>query len=191
MAWDKKKTALTTGDIAKFSGVNFRTVIRWIQQHHLKAFQLPGRGDNRVLIKDYLSFVKENNMPIPDELNNFSNRVLVIEDDSTMAKAIEQALTPDFDTVVASNGFEAGNLAHTFAPAVVTFEPGMAGTGGLDAIKALSNDPNLLTARVLVISSLPKETLDEALEAGAAEVISKPFADEDLLAAVVRLTDRQ
>ncbi len=186
MAWDKTKTALTTGDIAKFSGVNFRTVIRWIQHNRLKAFQLPGRGDNRVLVKDYLSFVRENKMPIPDEMKSVSKRVLIIEDDSKMARLIEQALSPEFETRVALNGFEAGSLAHSFGPAVVTIEPRMRGTG-IDAIQALNAYPNLLTSSVLVVSVLPKERQDEAIEAGAAAVVSKPFQKEDLLAAVTSL----
>ncbi len=68
MARNFKKRNLTTGDIAKLCGVNFRTVIRWIQRGHLKAFQLPGRGDNRVQVADFIEFLNENNMPIPEEL---------------------------------------------------------------------------------------------------------------------------
>ncbi|TNF38926.1 MAG: response regulator, partial [Gammaproteobacteria bacterium] len=39
---------LTTGDIARYCQVNFRSVIRWIERGLLKAHKLPGRGDNRV-----------------------------------------------------------------------------------------------------------------------------------------------
>ena len=36
----------TTGEIAKFVGVNFRTVIRWIERGQLDGYKLPGRGDH-------------------------------------------------------------------------------------------------------------------------------------------------
>jgi len=61
------KRTLTTGEIARYCGVNFRTVIRWIKRGYLNAFQLPGRGDNRVEVEDFLIFLKKNNIPIPEE----------------------------------------------------------------------------------------------------------------------------
>ena len=59
---------LTTGDIARHCDVTPRTVIRWIQRGHLKAHQLPGRGDNRVDPTDFLQFLEVNALPIPLEL---------------------------------------------------------------------------------------------------------------------------
>ena len=61
---------LTTGEIARYCGVNFRTVIRWIKRGHLRAYQLPGRGDNRVELEDFLEFLREHRMPIPEELKD-------------------------------------------------------------------------------------------------------------------------
>lgn len=63
-----EKRALTTGEIAKFCGVNFRTVIRWIEKGYMSAYKLPGRGDNRVTIDEFLRFLESNNMPVPDSL---------------------------------------------------------------------------------------------------------------------------
>ena len=59
------KRILTTGEIANYCGVNFRTVIRWIQRGQLRAYQLPGRGDNRVEVHNFIAFLRENNIPIP------------------------------------------------------------------------------------------------------------------------------
>lgn len=63
-----EKTCLTTGEAARFCGVNFRTVIRWIKRGHLRAYQLPGRGDNRIETKEFLAFLARNEMPVPEEL---------------------------------------------------------------------------------------------------------------------------
>ncbi len=62
------KSALTTGEVARFCGVNFRTVIRWIERGHLEAYKLPGRGDNRIPVTDFVSFLEKNQMPVPEEL---------------------------------------------------------------------------------------------------------------------------
>lgn len=63
-----ERQVLTTGEVAKYCGVNPRTVIRWIERGHLKAYHLPGRGDSRVEVHDFLSFLREHEMPIPEEL---------------------------------------------------------------------------------------------------------------------------
>jgi excisionase family DNA binding protein len=65
-----EKRTLTTGEIAQYCGVNFRTVIRWIKRGYLDAFQLPGRGDNRIEVEDFLVFLKKNNIPIPKEFRS-------------------------------------------------------------------------------------------------------------------------
>lgn len=65
----REKQTLTTGEVAKYCGVNFRTVIRWIERGHLDAYKLPGRGDNRIPVESFIGFLKGNNIPIPEELS--------------------------------------------------------------------------------------------------------------------------
>jgi two-component system, cell cycle sensor histidine kinase and response regulator CckA len=63
-----KKKVFTTGETAKWCGVNFRTVLRWIERGQLNAYRLPGkRGDFRITSDSLLTFLHENQMPIPDE----------------------------------------------------------------------------------------------------------------------------
>jgi two-component system response regulator VicR len=182
VTFDSTKRNLTTGDIAELCGVNFRTVIRWIQRGHLKAFQLPGRGDNRVQVADFLAFLRENNMPIPEELQRSSRKVLIVEDDDRMAKAIQRTLgRAGFETEIAADGFKAGTLVASFSPAVMTLDLKMPGLGGLEVLKTVRQDPELTTLKVLVVSAMPREELDGALAAGADDVLEKPFANKDLV----------
>ena len=69
------KHTLTTGEIAQYCDVNSRTVIRWIKRGHLRAYQLPGRGDNRIALEDFLAFLAAHGMPVPRELSGPSARV--------------------------------------------------------------------------------------------------------------------
>ena len=55
-----KAKTLTTGDIAQYCDVNLRTVIRWIDNGSLKGYKLPGGGNNRVTVKDFVAFLNEN-----------------------------------------------------------------------------------------------------------------------------------
>lgn len=189
MSWDSNKRILTTGDIAELCGVNFRTVIRWIQRGYLKAFQLPGRGDNRVLMKDFLDFLHANNMPVPEELEGTSEpRVLIVEDDKRMAQSIQRALKrKGFETMISLDGFMAGVVATTFRPAVMTLDLKMPSLGGIDILKGIRKNPELAGIKILVVSAMPQEELDEALAAGADDVLEKPFTNNDLVAKVAQL----
>ena len=89
----QEQRTLTTGDIAKYCGVNFRTVIRWVDRGILKSYRLPGRGDNRIKAHDFVAFLKKNNMPIPAEFKQFCRRVLIVDDEMSMAKSIQRVLS--------------------------------------------------------------------------------------------------
>lgn len=84
----REKQALTTGEVAKYCGVNFRTVIRWIERGHLDAYKLPGRGDNRIPIASFVDFLNANNMPVPDELQWGGRVLLLLVDDTQLAAEI-------------------------------------------------------------------------------------------------------
>jgi CheY-like chemotaxis protein len=181
------KRNLTTGDIAKLCGVNFRTVIRWIQRGHLKAFQLPGRGDNRVQVSDFIVFLKENDMPIPEEIRPTGARVLIVEGDKKTATTLERALQEaGYETRCASDGFVAGALLGTFQPSVMTVDVGMKGVDGAQAIRLVREDPRLGLAKVVAVT--PAKTSakkrEELLAAGADEVVSRPLKGADLVKAI-------
>lgn len=183
-----EKRSLTTGEIAKYCGVNFRTVIRWIKQGHLRAYQLPGRGDNRVEVQDFVNFLREHEMPIPQEFQERSHRVLIVEDDPLMAKNMHRILRRGgFETQIASDGFSAGTLVKTFSPAVMTLDMKMPRLGGLEVIKFVRSTEGLKDIKILVVSAMPQKDLDESLKVGADDVLEKPFRNEDLLERVSRL----
>jgi excisionase family DNA binding protein len=190
-----EKPSLTTGEIAEYCGVNFRTVIRWIKRGHLKAYQLPGRGDNRVEIQDFLNFLREHDMPVPDDFKKFSYRVLIVDDDPSMAKNIQRVLyRAGFETEIALDGFQAGTLAESFTPTVITLDPKMPGLSGLEVVKFARTRDNLKHIKILIISAMPQKDLDEALETGADDVLEKPFNNDELIEKVsllmgVRITN--
>lgn len=81
----KDKQLMTTGDVARYCGVNFRTVIRWIDKGRLEAFKLPGRGDNRIPLDSFIAFLNENNMPIPEEFLDVNPLMLLFTSQQDLA----------------------------------------------------------------------------------------------------------
>ena len=82
---------LTSGEIASYCDVNLRTVIRWIENGKLKGFKLPGRGNNRVLVEDFIEFLERHDMPIPDALKGDATpSILIVDDEMPVAKSIQR-----------------------------------------------------------------------------------------------------
>lgn len=181
--------ALTTGDIAKHCGVNFRTVIRWIDKGHLKAYKLPGRGNNRILIQDFLHFLQQHEMPIPEEFRYYTQRVLVVDDVLQMADSIRRTLrSAGFDVKSVTDGFQAGAVLATFLPAVMTLDLQMPGLDGFDVLDFVRKDEKLGRVKILVVSAASKADLQRALEAGADDLLEKPFEFGELIRKVKMLS---
>lgn len=182
------KTTLTTGEAAKYCGVNFRTVIRWIERGHLKAYKLPGRGDNRIRIDDFTRFLRETGIPIPAELQSAGQNILVVDDDVKMARAIKRVLMRQgYDVQLAHDGFQAGALLEPFKPSLMTLDLKMPTLDGFAVLKHLQEQQ--LAIKVLVISGESSTELDKALAAGADDILQKPFENSVLTEKVKRLLD--
>lgn len=189
-----KKDALTTGEIAKYCGVNFRTVIRWIDKGYLESYKLPGRGDNRVPLAKFIEFLKANGMPIPEELQLRGNdttakedspgsppRILIVEDEEPMAKAIYRTLAPAKYTVeFARNGVEAGTRLESFKPDLITLDLHMPGMSGFEILEMLKQEKKYHHIKVLVISAAGQTQMLQAMQLGAHIILEKPF-DNDAL----------
>lgn len=59
---------LTTGAVAKFSGVSPRTAAKWFDSGRLKGWRLPGCQDRRVTPAALVEFMETARMNVPDEL---------------------------------------------------------------------------------------------------------------------------
>lgn len=105
------KQALTTGEAAKYCGVNFRTVIRWIERGHLDAYKLPGRGDNRIPVDTFVDFLRKNDMPVPEELVADDRRLLLFSMEEELARELAADLRrKNWDVVLANDPVQLGYL---------------------------------------------------------------------------------
>lgn len=182
---------LTTGEAAKYCGVNFRTIIRWIERGKLKAYKLPGRGDHRIRDEDFVAFLQENNMPVPEDFLPATRSVLVVEDNREMASAIARVLLREGYAVnVAHDGFAAGAQLAAGKPMVMTLDLKMPGLDGYGVLEYVRQQEEFSGVKILVVSADTEEGLARAKAAGADEVLRKPFENQALVQAVEALVSR-
>ena len=175
-------SSLSTGQIAQYCGVHLRTVIRWIEQGHLKGFKLPGRGNNRVLRREFIHFLTKQNMPIPDALLSNDKTVLIVDDNKQMADAISRVLRRNtWTTIHAADGFQAGLAMAKHDINLITLDLMMPNINGFDVLETLAGDEQLCKIPILIISASSDEHLTKALSMGASDYLKKPFDNATLL----------
>lgn len=192
------KEMLTTGEIARFCGVNHRTVHRWIKDGLLTAFALPGRGDHRIAVNDCIAFLREYKIPIPSDLEDWiqktppptgeSLRVLVVEDDPRTARFISSLLKAEFEDLhiqLAEDVFRAGLAMGTFRPHLILLDLKLPDIDGFQALEIIRNTPALEGVKIIVVSSHDKDMLEKAVDKGADYALEKPV-DRDQLFRHVR-----
>jgi len=111
------------------------------------------------------------------------NRVLVVDDDEPLARALMINLRAHgYDVTPAINGRSALDLAGRLRPDVVVLDLGLP---DIDGIEVLEGIRGWSTMPVIVLSarSTSSEKV-EALDAGADDYVTKPFGMDELLARV-------
>ena len=116
-------------------------------------------------------------------------KIIVADDDPQMLGALRIILRAHgYETVVARDGKEALDLVAAERPDLLVLDLGMPRLNGLDVIVAVRG---WSTLPILVVSGRSDSAEKvEALDAGADDYVSKPFATDELLARIRALTRR-
>ncbi|WNZ56816.1 helix-turn-helix domain-containing protein [Microbulbifer sp. MKSA007] len=159
---------LTTGEAARYCGVNFRTVIRWIERGQLKAYKLPGRGDHRICVEDFVGFLRDNSMPVPNDLAVPSRKVLLLTTDPELTSSGRQALQQmGCEVEVASDSFSAGIMMASAKPALLVVDTGLLGESGFQVLDYLRSRSEYSNLSILVVPSDDDGEKARWLDAGA------------------------
>jgi two-component system, chemotaxis family, chemotaxis protein CheY len=121
-------------------------------------------------------------------MSTASRTVLICDDALFMRTMVRDILTQaGFDVVgEAETGTQAVEKYRELRPALVTMDIVMPEMGGIDAVRAITQeDPS---ARVLMCSAMGQQALVlEAIQAGARDFVLKPFQPNRVLEAVNRV----
>lgn len=116
--------------------------------------------------------------------------ILIVEDDAPVRNLISTTLkTHDYRYIIASNGQNAIMEASTHNPDIVLLDLGLPDMDGVEIIKTIRTWSNM---PIIVISARSEDTDKiEALDCGADDYLTKPFAMKELLARVRSMTRRR
>ena len=116
-------------------------------------------------------------------------KILIADDDPQILRALRITLSArGYDVVTASDGRAALNAAIETHPDLIVLDLGMPGLTGIEVIEAVRGWSQL---PILVVSGR-SDSMDkvDALDAGADDYVTKPFAADELLARIRALSRR-
>lgn len=179
---------LSFEEAARLCGVETGALIRWMAEGRLKA----DGGRQTVRRQDLAACLRSLNKPVPPTvLAARKPRLLVADDDEAIVKLIRKLVQKtgwDCEMAVAHNGYEAGQQIMNFDPDVIVldlFMPGMDGFGVCERVRGLKRQPPI---KVLSVSGeMSNENRQKILQAGASDLLPKPFTMEELKGKLLKL----
>lgn len=181
------KRPFTTGEVADYCHVTYRTVLKWIASGKLRAYRTPGKH-SRVRPEDFLEFLNKYQMPIPDNLRKYHDnkkRILIVDDDKGMVNAIKRILRLEngrYKLDAAFDGFDVGRKLLEFKPDLIILDIRMPGMDGYEVIKKIRQTQKNSCIKIIAISAYFEERgRHKVISAGADDFIEKPFETNEFL----------
>ena len=120
--------------------------------------------------------------------NRRKKLILVVEDDAAVLEVLQLMLSEKYQVVTAKNGREGVMLYKTLKPDLVLMDIAMPEMDGVEATKEiLKHDPN---AKIIAVTAYATSRGNEMIEAGALEVIEKPFTRKKLLETIEKYLNK-
>lgn len=120
----------------------------------------------------------------------FPLRVLIADDNHETRRStrLMLSLVSGIKVVaIAQNGREAIEMSRQYHPDIAIMDVRMPGISGLEAIRLMLRDRPAL-ACIVISSERERQTLEEAMTAGARDYLIKPFTGDQLMIAIRRLS---
>lgn len=183
-----KNKLLSLPKAAEIYSVSRWTLWSYVKSGKLKALRTPG-GHYRISEKDLTEFFNNIN---PSTSKDFSNRkILVVDDDSSIRKALSQAFSKKgFEVKTASDGFEAGQLSVNFKPRIMILDIFMPKMDGFEVCRRIKKDSETKNIKIIAISGFDNlENREKILDCGADVFFSKPLNLKELRKEIDRIIE--
>ena len=118
------------------------------------------------------------------------SRVLIVDDEYIGRQTLESVLEgEDYELEMAENGPQAIEKAKKLLPDVILLDIMMPGMTGFEVCQRIRSDPQIAEIPIIVLTALDdRDSLLNALKAGADDFISKPFDRFELRARLLGIT---
>ena len=178
------KDVFSTFKAADYCNSSDSSIKRYINSGKLKAYKTPG-GHYRILKDDLFSFMKENNIPIPEKTEIVRKKILVVDDDEQVREGMAKFLrlnSSNFDVYTAEDGFDAGTMIMQSVPDLIILDLMMPRMDGFSVCEKIRSNPLTKSLKLLVLTGYADEkNIKKAYECGADKVLEKPIEKEELL----------
>lgn len=119
-------------------------------------------------------------------------RIVVADDDVDIRELVEFKLTTmGHDIVAVGDGAAALEACRAHKPDLAVLDVMMPGVSGLDAIRMIRADADLLDLPVILLTARAQEAdVETGFDSGADDYITKPFSPRELASRVEALLNR-
>ncbi len=116
-------------------------------------------------------------------MSDFDPTILIVEDDDLLRDAFKLLLEDaGYQVLEAGRAADALRLVRDRLPAVVVLDLGLPDAPGLDVVRAMRQDPELMTTPVIALTGRVGERERRAcMDAGCDRYMAKPVPPADLL----------
>lgn len=183
------KQSFSTSEVAKYCHVTADTIRKWAEAGRIRVFKTPG-GHRRIRREDLLKFLRENEIPIHEDLGTSGVRILIVDDEKAVVSVIRRFLERSqtgFEIEVAMDGYDAGHQVATFKPDIVFLDLRLPGMDGFEVTRRIKSDPQHAGTRIIAMTGYYEgEVAQRVIELGALLCLQKPFSPDDLRRALAK-----
>lgn len=184
------KQSFSTSEVAKYCHVTADTIRKWAEAGRIHVFKTPG-GHRRIRREDLIRFLRENSIPIHEDLDNSGVKILVVDDEkaviSVIRRFLERAQTP-FQIEIAMDGYDAGHQVASFRPDVIFLDLRLPGIDGFEVCRRIKAAPEAASTHVIAMTGYYEgDVAQRIIDLGAVMLMQKPFTPDDLRRALAKV----
>jgi putative two-component system response regulator len=141
-------------------------------------------------LKTLVSKENEMNQSYFGKEANMGSLILIVDDEYIGRETLQSVLEGEgYELEMAENGLQAIEKAKKLLPDVILLDVMMPGMTGFEVCQRIRSDPQIAEIPIIILTALDdRESLLNALKAGADDFISKPFDRFELRARLLGIT---
>ncbi len=172
------KDAYRVIEAARFCRISVNTLHRRIKEGEIRCFHAGGGRTVLIEREEIVRFLNQHNIPLPEELATRKIKLLVVDDDEKLLRALRRFFekTGEFEVETVSSGLAAGFQIQSVKPHLILLDIMLGDIDGRELIQILRKNPEFKNIKIIAFSGFIKEEeVSHLLKLGFDAYFSKPF----------------